>query len=170
MRLPSSPEDFTPEWLSQAVGTSVAAFELEQIGVGVGLLGRLFRITLTSDGGPSSIVAKLPTLDDGARTHVAEPLRFYEKEVRFYREMAADVPIAMLKVYFAEHDPSTGDFTLLLEDRPPGSTEDQTIGHRGRNAATGFTAWIDTCTAVVATWQSTSRSGCRRTRTRRTPR
>ena len=143
MRLPSSPEDFTPEWLSHAVGTSVAAFELEQIGVGVGLLGRLFRITLTSDGGPFSIVAKLPTLDDGARTHVAEPLRFYEKEVRFYREMAADVPIATPKVYFAEHDPSTGDFTLLLEDLGDRRMEDQILGCSSSDAATAVDALIE---------------------------
>ncbi len=143
MRFPTSPEHFTADWLGRVLGVGVQAVEVEQIGIGVGLLGRLFRITLTSDGGPSSIVAKLPTLDDGARTHVAEPLRFYEKEVRFYREMAADVPIATPKVYVAEHDPATGDFMLLLEDLGARRMEDQIIGCSSSDATAAVDALID---------------------------
>lgn len=143
MRFPSSPENITAEWLGHVLGTNVEAFELEQIGIGVGLLGRLFRITLTTDGGPSSIVAKLPTLDDGARIHVAEPLRFYEKEVCFYREMSGDVPIATPKAFFAEHDPATGDFMLLLEDLGDRRMEDQIIGCSSSDATTAVDALID---------------------------
>ena len=143
MRFPSSPENFTPEWLSHELGASVSAFEIEQIGIGVGLLGRLFRLTLTSDGGPPSVVAKVPTLDAGARTYVAEPLRFYEKEVRFYRELSADVPIATPKAFFAEHDASTGDFTLLLEDLGDRRMEDQIVGCASADATTVVDALVD---------------------------
>ena len=55
---------------------------LEQIGIGVGLLGRLYRAHLK--GGPdlpSSVVVKLPLLDGRVRSEICEDLEFYLSEV-----------------------------------------------------------------------------------------
>ena len=71
---PRGPEDLTAEWLGAQVGAPVSDFELEQIGIGVGLLGRLYRITLTGDGAPATVVAKFPTLDEGARTKLLQSI------------------------------------------------------------------------------------------------
>jgi hypothetical protein len=39
--VPMEPSAITAAWLSEALGTTVRRFEIEQIGVGVGLMGRL---------------------------------------------------------------------------------------------------------------------------------
>ncbi len=63
---PHQPEDLTAAWISEKIGAPVNDFTIEQIGVGVGLLGRLYRLTLTGDAStPASVVAKFPTLDEG---------------------------------------------------------------------------------------------------------
>ncbi len=72
---PRGPEAVTAEWLSKNVGGTVDSFDIEQIGIGVGLLGRLYRLKLNGDGVPDSVIAKFPTLDDGARMNVVEPLQ-----------------------------------------------------------------------------------------------
>ena len=122
---PRQPEDITAEWLAEKVGVPVSDFTMEQIGVGVGLLGRLYRITL--DNG-DTVVAKFPTLDEGARANVAHPLGFYENEINFYTGGAALAPVATAKVYAAEFDPATHDFVLLVEDISDRRSADQNIG------------------------------------------
>lgn len=126
---PRQPEDITAEWLAAKVGAPVSSFELEQIGVGVGLLGRLYRVSLTGDAStPKSVVAKFPTLDEGARANVTTPLGFYENEVNFYREGAQHTPIGTAKPYATELDPATQDFVLLMEDIGDRRNEDQNVG------------------------------------------
>src|SRR4051812_40446423 len=79
------PESVTACWLSEVLHADVREHRLEQIGVGIGLLGRLDRVLLV--GGPAvpaSVVVKLPTLDTKARSALCEDLEFYLSEVRFY--------------------------------------------------------------------------------------
>jgi hypothetical protein len=150
--VPFRPEDVTAEWLSEATDSTVTGFSMEQIGVGVGLLGRLYRISLTGDGGPSTVIAKFPTLDDGARMNVVEPLRFYEKEVAFYRDIADEAPIATPKVYAAEFHGDSGDFVLLLEDLGGRRMCDQTVGCAVADAEVA----IDTMSDMHAYWWASS--------------
>lgn len=145
---PHQPEDITTEWLSAALGAAVRSFDVEQIGVGVGLLGRLFRLTLQGDGVPASVVAKFPTLDEGAKNNVAIPLGFYANEVDFYREAAALTPITSAKSYVAEFDDSTHDFVLLLEDLADRRCVDQTVGCDVADARTA----IDALAGLHAHW------------------
>ncbi len=85
---PHQPEQLTADWLSETLGAAVSDFSIEQIGVGVGLLGRLYRVTLAGDAStPSTVIAKFPTLDEGARVNVTSPLGFYSNEVNFYNEV-----------------------------------------------------------------------------------
>lgn len=125
---PHQPEDITAEWLSSIVGGTVEQFSLEQIGVGVGLLGRLYRISLTGTGVPTTVVAKFPTLDQGARDNVTTPLGFYSNEVSFYNEGAPITPVGTPRVHTAQFDDATGDFVLVLEDVADRRCEDQTLG------------------------------------------
>ena len=147
--VPYRPEDITTEWLSESTRSTVTSFDTEQIGIGVGLLGRLYRVMLATEGdGPSSVIAKFPTLDDGARMNVVEPLRFYEKEVAFYRDIADEAPIATAKAYAAEFDAGSGDFCLLLEDLGDRRMCDQTVGCQVKDAEVA----IDTMSDMHAHW------------------
>lgn len=146
---PHQPEDLTAEWLAAQIGAPVADFSIEQIGVGVGLLGRLYRVSLTGDAStPSSVVAKFPTLDEGARANVAAPLGFYSNEVNFYNEGAPLTPVATAKIYNATFDDATGDFILLMEDIAGKRCEDQTVGCPVADAETA----IDSLAAMHAHW------------------
>lgn len=143
-KLPAGPEELTTEWLSEALGSDVKSFECEQIGIGVGLLGRLFRVTMNIDGhGAATAVAKFPTLDEGARMHVIEPLNFYEKEVRYYQELGPTSTIPTAKAYVAEFDSETRDFVLLLEDLGSRRMEDQIVGCPVKDACRAIDALVE---------------------------
>ncbi len=129
MRTPRSASELTADWLSDRLGVPVHGFRETQIAVGVGLLGFLHRIELDTGGaGPASVIAKFPVQDPVTRTHVAAPLRAYETEVGFYRDLADAGPMGTAAVHAAEVDESTGDFVLLLEDLAGLRTEDQMAG------------------------------------------
>ena len=145
---PHTPEAVTAEWLSDRLGGKVTSFEMEQIGVGVGLLGRLYRVTLTGDGVPATVVAKFPTLDEGARMNITSPMGFYSNEVNFYREGAPLTPMATATVYDASFDAESGDFVLLIEDIGGRQCLDQTVGCTEEAAAVS----IDALAAMHAHW------------------
>ncbi|HEX9258162.1 MAG TPA: phosphotransferase, partial [Acidimicrobiales bacterium] len=55
-------------------------------------------------------------------------LRNYEREVRFYQQIRDTVHIRTPHCWYAEWDPESGDFTLLLEDLAPAVQGDQVAG------------------------------------------
>ena len=50
---PVDPQFVTPEMAQRVLGADVRGFRLEQIGVGVGLLGRLYRAHLEGQAAPN---------------------------------------------------------------------------------------------------------------------
>ncbi|MEY2461517.1 MAG: hypothetical protein QOG30_3347 [Acidimicrobiaceae bacterium] len=125
--IPTTPAAITPEWLSDALGASVASVEKEM--VGTGQMGDSVRLTLTYDGapGPTSVVAKLPALDPTSRA-TAAAVRSYWIEVSFYRELAPELPVRAPGCHVALHDELSDDFILLLEDLAPARQGDQLAG------------------------------------------
>ncbi|BBX03034.1 phosphotransferase [Mycolicibacterium moriokaense] len=135
--IPGDPSDITASWLSEVLNTDVQAFKVEQIAVGVGLLGRLFRVHL--EGGPDlppTVVIKLPTLDTTARQNLCEPVEFYLREVSFYQEIGIRNPLKPAHPYFAAFDAATHDFVLVLEDLGQLRSSDQTVGCSAADAET----------------------------------
>lgn len=123
---PRSPEDMTPEWLSDALASTGAVREarvvsrrIEPIGAGAGFLGQLARVHLEYDrdetGAPGSAIVKLPTLDPGGR-EICRLFQFYEREIGFYRYIAEHCSIRVPRVYYTSLDPAADDYLLLLED------------------------------------------------------
>ena len=101
--MPIAIDDIDPEWLTRALstclppGAAVESFSVETIGTGIGLMGLLYRLTVVYRGdpdhvAPGTVVVKLPVLIDATR-QVALAYRFYEKEVAFYRELAAETTL-----------------------------------------------------------------------------
>lgn len=97
--------------------------------IGDGLVGLNLRVGLESADPkvPSSVVIKLPSLDDTSRaTGIA--LRNYEREVKFYLQVADKVDIRVPHCHHGEWDEATGDFILVLEDMAPAEQGDQVTG------------------------------------------
>jgi hypothetical protein len=123
------PSLITADWLSEVLGADVGVCKVEQIAIGVGLLGRLFRVHL--EGGPdlpATVIVKLPTLDARARLTICEELDFYLREVSFYQEIGLTNPLPPARPYYAAIDETTHDFVLVLEDLGGLRNADQTIG------------------------------------------
>jgi len=136
-KFPLEPLDVTAAWLSEVLEADVKDFRLEQIGIGVGLLGRLYRAHLDGGSGvPKSVVVKFPTLDTKVRTAICEDLEFYLREVRFYQEIGLENPLQPARPYFAEFDETTSDFVLVIEDLGPLRLADQTVGCSSADAET----------------------------------
>jgi len=69
-----------------------------------------------------------PVAADETSRATAKSLRSYENEVRFYQELAPDLPIRTPHAYYAEIDDDSVSFTLLLEDLAPARQGDQLSG------------------------------------------
>ena len=107
----SRPEELDPAWLTAALGRPVTAVSCDR--VGTGQIGECYRLRLTGDGVPASVLAKLPAAESSARELLAGA---YRSEHRFYTQLAATVDVRVPDCHFAVIDPATGEFTLLLED------------------------------------------------------
>ena len=106
----------TPEWLTAALRESgllsqarVVGMHAQALGVGEGFVGSLARLRLELDrpehGAPSSVIAKFP-IDDETNKALSEAFGAYEREIRFYRELAAQVPIRTPRFYYGAFDPN----------------------------------------------------------------
>ncbi|OBF80524.1 phosphotransferase [Mycobacterium sp. 852002-51163_SCH5372311] len=134
---PTDPSSVTAEWLSEVLCADVRNCRLEQIAIGVGLLGRLYRAHL--DGAPDvprSVVVKVPLAPSAVRSSVCEDLEFYLREVRFYQEIGLANPLRPARAYFSGFDETTHDFLLVLEDLGRLRVADQIVGCSTADAET----------------------------------
>jgi aminoglycoside/choline kinase family phosphotransferase len=124
--MPRTVGEITAPWLTAILRengilkeTAVTVVAAEPLGVGTGFLGQLARLRLTYDrpdaNAPSTLVAKLPSLDAGGR-QVSQLFQFYDREARFYRELAGAMPLRVPRCYASLADADAGDYLLLLED------------------------------------------------------
>ena len=138
LAIPATMDEVTPAWLTAALRESgvlktatVTSADRVTIGVGVGLLGDIARVTLTYDrdepGAPATLVAKIPTADPGGRG-IAQMLGFYEKEARFYTTLADQCAIGSPRCYYAAMKPEEVLFIILMEDMGGLRMGDQVAG------------------------------------------
>jgi hypothetical protein len=135
---PTDPSSVSAAWLSEVLRAEVRDCHLEQIGIGVGLLGRLYRAHLVGGSDvPASVVVKFPLLNtQPARSAICEDLEFYLREVRFYQEIGLTNPLPPARPYFAALDETTHDFVLVLEDLGRLRVADQIVGCTAQDAET----------------------------------
>jgi hypothetical protein len=146
VKLPASPQEVGADWLTRALRetgvittSAVTSLDHEIIGEGVGVLGQLARFQLTYDkpevGAPASLVGKFPAKTQENRD-LANLFRFYEREVRFYEQIADDVELRTAQRYYSHFDDETNDFILLMEDLGSARCGNQVAGCAREEAAT----------------------------------
>ncbi|HET7049321.1 MAG TPA: phosphotransferase [Solirubrobacteraceae bacterium] len=122
--------DLTAAWLESALGTGpIAAFGVQQIGTGQ--MSRNYRVAIdyasAADDGPRSVVLKTASPDETSRG-TGLRLGIYEREIRFYRELAPRLSGPLAACHVAAFEPEGGWFTLVLEDAAPALQGDQIAG------------------------------------------
>ncbi len=137
--IPQRADDITPEWLTAALraastihDATVTHVAHERLAEGAGFVGQILRVTPTYDrdepGAPATLIAKLPSLDDGGRT-LAGMYGLYEREYRFYTELAPQIAFRTPRCYYAAGDAAAVSYVLLLEDlSATGAVGDQVRG------------------------------------------
>lgn len=136
--IPENEDTINGDWLQQALAAggysdvpAITGVSFEEIGVGVGMVGRLLRCHVAyqseADFAPLTIVIKLPSADDNTR-RTAHQLQLYQREFDFYRTLATSVPIRTPALLYGDFDALTHDFVLLLEDMGHMDTVDQVGG------------------------------------------
>jgi hypothetical protein len=117
--IPATIEDVTPEFLTGIFGVKIESIETNQIGQGVGLMGDIYRMGLTSfdanQSVPSSVVVKLPSAFEANRAQ-GVALGMFEAEIKFYNELAPSVPVGVPKIYHTDINPGTAEFVIVMED------------------------------------------------------
>ena len=124
------PSDLTASWLTAAIGAGlVADFAVERIGTGQ--MSECYRVRLSytdaGSDGPESVVLKVAATDPVSR-QTGLALGLYEREVRFYGDIAPGLGGPIAPCYHAAIDTATGAFDLLLGDAGPAVVGDEIAG------------------------------------------
>ena len=123
------PTDLTDEWLITVLGAgTVAGHEVERIGTGQ--MSECYRVSLRyaeGDTGPATVVLKVAAADPNSR-QTGLALGLYEREVRFYSEIAPTVDGPFAPCHHHAYDAETGAFDLLLGDAAPAVVGDEIRG------------------------------------------
>jgi hypothetical protein len=142
-QLPTTTSEVTAEWMTTALRDSgtigpdvtVAAVVPDPAGAGVGFMGEVATIGLVYDGdapgAPAAVIAKFPTSSPDIRV-MMHPTRIYEREHRFYAELAATTPVrtpAVFHITCAPSDvPDDERYLMLMEDLSSLTIGDQVTG------------------------------------------
>jgi len=122
---PTTPGELTSAWLTSALRTggalgssAVTSFTWSLIPE-QGAAGIVGRASLDYDrpdpGAPASVAIKFATPHTPIRT-VMHQFGLYRAEVEFYRQLSADAGIPTPRCYYADIDPQSGHFVLVMED------------------------------------------------------
>jgi hypothetical protein len=143
---PRRPDEITTEWITHALreggvlsGGPVAGVERTIIGQDVGFLSCVVRVRIdyggsAPAGAPASVVVKLEPGVDASRS-LGDELHAFEREIRFYREVAPHAPIRLARLYLADSQPP--DHAIVMEDLSFATPGDQVAGlHPDRVMAT----------------------------------
>ena len=153
--IPKTIDDVTAEWLSLVLDQPVSAFTANQIGQGVGLLGDIFCVSLSSptpassqsERRRSSVVIKLPSSFEENRQQ-AVALGMFDAEIRFYRDLAPAAKVGLPEIYHAEIAENGSDFVIVMEDLSHLTMVDQ---HKGMSAEQALAA-VKVLAQIHAVW------------------
>ena len=125
--IPTTIDDVTADWVAEVTGLPVDSMSAEIIGVGVGVSSAVYRLTLSGEGVPATLVLKLAALDEAA-VFTSSILRMYEREVKFFDGIGPRSPIRVPKGYGGAVSEDGASYYLLMEDMGGHREVDQNKG------------------------------------------
>ena len=145
--------DLTAGWFTDllrstgdlASDSSVATVDLEPFGSDESMVSSLKRAALTHDQpteAPSSLIVKMAS-DFEPQLFVAGMFKFYEREIRFYNEIASKMTVSVPRCYRADIDVETQSFILVIEEIEGRRQVDQIDGVGFDDAAAALTELAD---------------------------
>jgi aminoglycoside phosphotransferase (APT) family kinase protein len=160
-RVPADIDAVDARWLTEALcgddstpdGANVTDFRAEQIAQDTGFSSLLYRLHLTGDGVPETVIVKLAAQSEARGA--MEMLGGYRRELAFYQKIAGRAPMATPHVYAARMADDSADFILMMEDLRNWENADHLAGlsiHRARvciDQLAGLHAWSMTDDADV---------------------
>jgi aminoglycoside phosphotransferase (APT) family kinase protein len=124
-------------WMTAALGpdvlrgTKVTGVKPRRIGEGRGHLGLSIQVELdystTVPDAPASVVVKLPA-ETPESVETARRGRLYEREFRFFTELAPRTDVRAPRCFASAFDPATDDYALVFEDATGRLEVDQLVG------------------------------------------
>lgn len=153
--VPTTTADVTAEWLTDALHASgtlpdhatVAAVTIDPAAAGIGFMGEVGTVGLTYAGdagdAPSSVVVKFPTASPEIMA-MMRPTRVYEREHRFYAELADETPLRTPTIHHvtcntAEDPEVAEEYVLVMEDLSELTIGDQVAGLSAEQTADALT-------------------------------
>ena len=136
---PNKIEEISADWMNWVLHSaevcrksSVTHIEFRDLPAGhLGNLSGLARVNLTYDqmeeGLPHSVVVKMPSSSRGGREW-GNSYNAYEREARFYQDIAPTSPIRIPRCYLSLMDIHNDNFILVLEDVSQHNFGDQVKG------------------------------------------
>jgi len=141
---PTTTSEITAAWLTGALhtsgtldgGTTVAAIEIDPAAAGVGFMGEVGRLKLTYAGdagdAPATMIAKFPTQSPEIKA-MMRPTRVYEREHRFYAELAHETTVRTPETFHIVCNTSDDEavdeqYLILMEDLGDLTLGDQLAG------------------------------------------
>jgi aminoglycoside/choline kinase family phosphotransferase len=100
-----------------------------------------------SGSAPRSVVVKLPSSFEENRAQ-GVALGMFEAEVRFYSELAPAVAAGLPRIYFAEIQPGSAEFVIVMEDLSDLTMVDQSVGMNAVEAR----AAVEVLAGVHSAW------------------
>ena len=147
LRLPATMDEVTPEWLQAAVsthldfaGARIERIEKTPVGVGIGQVGDLARVTLTYADDvtaerkfPASVVVKLQAGFEPMRA-VGVRYDMYLRETGFYQTLAKATRAPTPTIYFIDWQPAQERNTIVMQDLTQWHWPDQIAGATSHQA------------------------------------
>jgi hypothetical protein len=126
LTIPKRTKRITSEWLNEVLhetgylkDLNIESISREPWGAGEGFVSDMARLTLTYDKEspelPKTMIVKMPTTFRTALT-VALQYNLYEKEIRFYTEVAPKSPIRVPGLIYSDYNSDAKKYILILED------------------------------------------------------
>ena len=154
--IPTSMHEVTDQWLIDILSSQqafaddpISSVDRQSVGDGIGQVGEFNKVVVTTESSKqSTLFLKLRAPIEGMHA-VALRYKMYEKEVRFYSELAAQMDVRTPEVYYADYDPETENVALLMEfldgwhspDQITGASHNQTLAAIKQLAAINAPYW-----------------------------